>query len=172
MNAKKLLHFLSNIELYICDVLLALTIVVATLGVIFRYFLNDSLTWSEEVCRYSFVWISMLSTGYAVMNGGHLYVDLLTGLETKFPVMKKYLRLVVTVIWLGFCVYFAKQGWQVVSFTMEHSAALSIPMNLVYAAIPVGCVIMAIRLVQKTFIDYFPKKPDTEAGGGTEGKGE
>jgi len=158
MKNNKLIHFLNNFELYICDILLAVTIVVATLAVIMRYVFNDSLIWSEEVCRFSFVWISLLSTGYAVNHGGHLMVDILTMFEAKIPGFTKALELVINIIWMGFCVYFAKEGFITAASSMQMSPALGIPMTLVYSAVPTGAIIMGIRVLQKTYVDFIASR--------------
>ncbi|MBR4410899.1 MAG: TRAP transporter small permease [Firmicutes bacterium] len=158
MNKKNIIHFLNNFELYICDILLAVTIVVATLAVIMRYIFNDSLIWSEEVCRFSFVWISLLSTGYAVNNGGHLMVDVLTMFEEKIPGVIKGIQLVINIIWVAFCIYFAKEGFITAASSMQLSPALGIPMTLVYGAVPAGAIIMGIRVLQKTYIDFIASR--------------
>jgi len=158
MKNKKVIHFLNNFELYICDVLLAVTIVVATLAVVMRYVFNNSLIWSEEVCRFSFVWISLLSTGYAVNHGGHLMVDILTMFEEKIPGITKGLELIINIIWVAFCIYFAKEGFITAASSMQLSPALSIPMTFVYAAVPTGAIIMGIRVLQKTYIDFIASR--------------
>ena len=158
MKNKKLIYFLNNFELYICDILLAVTIVVATLAVIMRYVFNNSLMWSEEVCRFSFVWISLLSTGYAVNHGGHLMVDVLTMFEAKIPGIIKGVELVINIIWIAFCIFFAKEGFIAAAATMQLSAALRIPMSLIYGAVPAGAIIMGIRVLQKTYIDFIASR--------------
>ncbi len=158
MNKKNIIHFLNNFELYICDILLALTIVVATLAVIMRYAFNDSLTWSEELCRFSFVWISFLSCGYAVNHGGHLMVDVLTMFENKIPGVLKGLELITNIIWVAFAIYFAKEGLIMASSSLQSSPALGIPMAVIYGSIPVGSTLMAIRVLQKTYIDFIASR--------------
>ena len=158
MNKKNIIHFLNNFELYICDILLAVTIVVATLAVVMRYVFNDSLSWSEEVCRFSFVWISLLSTGYAVNHGGHLVVDALTMFEDKIPGIIKALELVINIIWVAFCIYFAKEGFIASANSLQVSAALRIPMSIIYFAVPAGAIIMGIRVLQKTYIDFIASR--------------
>jgi TRAP-type C4-dicarboxylate transport system permease small subunit len=35
---------------------------------------------------------------------------------------------------------------------VQESPAVGIPMSLVYAAVPIGCLLMSIRLIQDTFL--------------------
>ena len=155
---KKIIHILNNFELYIRDVLLATTIVVATLAVVMRYCFNDSLVWAEELCRFSFVWISLLSCGYAVNHGGHLMVDVLTMFENKIPGVLKGLELFTNIIWVAFSIYYAKEGLIMASSSLQSSPALGIPMTFIYSAIPVGSTLMAIRVLQKTYIDFIASR--------------
>lgn len=163
MKKDKVIHFLNNFELYICDILLAIAIVVATLAVIMRYVFNDSLVWSEEVCRFSFVWISFLSCGYAVNHGGHLMVDVLTMFEAKIPGVLKGLELIINIIWVAFSIFFAKEGFIMAASSLQSSPALGIPMTIIYGAIPVGVTLMAIRVLQKTYIDFIASRKARKA---------
>ena len=161
---QKIFHFLNNFELYLCDILLMLTTAVATAAVFCRYVLNDSIIWAEEVCRFSFVWVSLLSCGYAVNHGGHLIVDVLTPFEDKIPrFITKGLQLFVIAVWLGFCAFFAIEGWTKAFETTQISSALEIPMTFIYLAVPVGSIIMGIRLIQKCYWDFAASKAGKEA---------
>src|SRR5215217_5315414 len=55
--------------------LVALTIAVTFLQVLFRYVLGSSLTWSEELSRYVFVWIIFIGVSVATRRGEHILVD-------------------------------------------------------------------------------------------------
>ena len=45
--------------------------------VIFRYFLNDPLTWSDELARYLFVWCAFLGWVIAARRRSHLAITMM-----------------------------------------------------------------------------------------------
>jgi len=45
------------------------------LQVIFRYFLLQSLSWSEEVARYLFVWLTFLGASVVARSRSHIMVE-------------------------------------------------------------------------------------------------
>ena len=54
----KVLRFLDeNIEKILCVVLLAAMSILIVVQVFFRYALNNSLSWTEELARYMFIWL-------------------------------------------------------------------------------------------------------------------
>ena len=52
----------------------AMTLVIF-LQVIFRYFLLQSLSWSEEVARYLFVWLTFLGASVVARSQSHITVE-------------------------------------------------------------------------------------------------
>ena len=61
---------------YLLLVIFSMIMVGATfLQVIFRYFFNHPLFWSEELSRYCFVWIVFVGAAIAVKHGAHIGVD-------------------------------------------------------------------------------------------------
>src|SRR4051812_31500376 len=54
---------------------LALTILVQ---VIFRAFFNLPLAWSEEVSRYSFIWLTMMAAPICIREKANIGMDVLT----------------------------------------------------------------------------------------------
>lgn len=127
---------------------LMLVMCAATLsGVFARYFLNDALSWSEEVARYSMIWMSFLGGGLVFRHGGHIVIDTVVA---RIP--KGVVRLVV----VGFAhlvviVFLAVLAWYGYSLMMRGNymttAALRLPMSVPYAAIPVGSIMMIYHLV-------------------------
>ena len=49
-----------KITLFLCSALLLAMVFVAGLGVIFRFILHNSLSWSDEIAAYLFVWLTCL----------------------------------------------------------------------------------------------------------------
>ena len=54
--------------------MMAITVVVTCLQVIYRYVLNDALIWAEEICRYLLVWTSFLAAGLAFRTALHFQI--------------------------------------------------------------------------------------------------
>ena len=72
----KVLRFLDdNLEKMICTVTLALMSAIIVAQVFFRYVLNNSLSWSEELARYLFIWTIYIGISYGVKMDKHVAVD-------------------------------------------------------------------------------------------------
>ena len=73
--------------LYYFMVFLMLTMVtIIFIQVIARYIVHNSLTWSEEIGRYTFVWITFFGTALAVKERSHVALDILI---KKLPTLLK-----------------------------------------------------------------------------------
>lgn len=63
----------------------AVMLVVVALQVLFRYFLNLSLDWADEVGRLSFVWTAFLGVPHGVKIGAHVGIDFVAKLIPAAP---------------------------------------------------------------------------------------
>ena len=62
---KKVLNWLdANLEQFLLCILLAAMAIVMGIQVFCRYVLSMSLSWSEELTRYLFIWSGFLSVSY------------------------------------------------------------------------------------------------------------
>lgn len=143
-------------------VVLMLTMTGATLaGVFMRYALNDALTWSEEVARYSMVWLSFLGGGLVFRRGGHVAIDFLV---EKLP--NGFFRYTVMALAqlaaLAFLAVLVWQGQSVMARgAFMTTPALRIPMSVPYAAIPLGAALMIYHLVAANVVSVLGAgKPD------------
>jgi TRAP-type C4-dicarboxylate transport system permease small subunit len=137
--------------------LFSVFIIICFMQVIFRYVLNNSITWAEELARYSFIWIAFIASAFAVGRASHMNIDTV---YSKFPknFRRRYL-ISIEVVVLVFFVFMVCAGSLLVLNTItQESPAMRIPMGYVYCAIPVGFVCMlfygVVRLVndlKKTF---------------------
>lgn len=131
---------------------MALITIVITTQVILRYFFNDSLTWAEELTRFTVVWMSFIAAGMGVREGKHISVDILT---TFAP--KKIARLLVVVTGLlGICFGLGifVFGGELFLHAMDRyqlSSALQIPMYMVYAIFPISGVLLIYRYLEFLF---------------------
>ena len=111
------------------------------LQVFFRYALNSSLTWSEEVVQFMLLWTVMLGSAMATDRGMHIALNPLE--EHVGPAGRLVLRRIAHLGTIIFCGYLAWYGWQLMSRTMRMtSPAADIPMWMVYSAMPVGSALI------------------------------
>jgi len=127
------------------------TMLISTfLQVIFRYLFNHPLFWSEELSRYSFVWLVFIGAAVAMKRGVHIGVDyFVNNLPLK---LKNYLKILISVLELFFLLTVINRSILVVRVNMsQHSPALRIPMGLVYLAIPVGFSLMVGYIISMNY---------------------
>ena len=74
---KKFLDVWTKVLWYITAVMVLATIVVITMQIVWRYVLNDPLSWTEQISRYLFVWIVMLAVPVGLYRSGLYNFDLL-----------------------------------------------------------------------------------------------
>jgi TRAP-type C4-dicarboxylate transport system permease small subunit len=63
----------------------AAMVVVVSLQVLFRYFLNLSLDWADEIGRLTFVWAAFLGVPHGVKIGAHVGIDFVAKLLPPAP---------------------------------------------------------------------------------------
>ena len=149
----KVLKFLDeNLEKMLCVIFLALMSIIIVLQVFFRYVLNNSLSWSEELARYLFIWMIYVGISYGVKMDKHICVDAVYTFMTKS--IKRGYAIVAYVLFLIFAVAIIYYGILVVGMQISSgqvSPAMGLPMQYVYAAPVVGMVLTVVRLVQKIY---------------------
>ncbi len=142
------------------DGLLALGILVMAVSmawqVIGRYAFGRAPGWSEELCRFLMLWVTMLGSAAVLRRGGHLTV---TSLLDVLPARARVIMLALRdALMVGSCGLLAWQGWLFSELnSAQDSAAMEIPMTWPYAAIPVGSgfillMVIAARLLGTPFL--------------------
>jgi TRAP-type C4-dicarboxylate transport system permease small subunit len=123
-----------------------LIFVVVFLQVLFRYLLRQPLFWSEELPRYLLIWMTFLAAALAQKHDAHINITLcLAPLSTR---ARQALKILTDAVILAFFWVLIYSGSLVTSITAHHrSTALQLPMGLVYAALPVGAILMSLYLL-------------------------
>ncbi len=123
--------------------LLAGYLTLVLLQVFFRYVLNESLFWAEELVRFSLVWSVLLGSALVARDRAHIRIDIFENLLP--PSWRRGLNLVLDLLMILFCVILAVTGLQFVGRSlMQTSPSLNVPMWTVYAAVPVGAALQAV----------------------------
>lgn len=117
-----------------------------------RYVFKSSLTWSEELARYIFLWQIWVGAAYAAKESQHLRIEVLK--KRLSDRGKDILDIIVIMIWTAFSIFLATRSGQLTSILFSRgqlSPAMRIPMGYAYASVPVGCGLMAFRLLQNLY---------------------
>jgi TRAP-type C4-dicarboxylate transport system permease small subunit len=122
-------------------------VAVTTLGVFFRYALNNALPWAEEADRYLFIWLSFVGASITMRYKGHIAVDLL--LRYVSARSRHVLALVAQAAVLLFLTLVMWASLPVLALTSETRAtATDIPMVWVYVSAPIGCLLIGIETLR------------------------
>lgn len=138
---------LHKLSLVLCGFFLTSMLIVAGLGVIFRFLLNSSLSWNEEMDSYLFVWLTCLGAAIGYKFRAHPCVEVFV---SRFPTMLKKIAFTVSdtiVLILG--VILTVSGGETVVLLWDTTAS-SIPflsMGYAYAALPAGGVCLIVHAV-------------------------
>lgn len=73
-------RILSNFDAVICGTTLTICVILVNLNVIFRYFLNSPIKWTDEVVSSLFIWTVFMGSAYAHRKHAHLGVDIVVNL--------------------------------------------------------------------------------------------
>ena len=143
-----------NIERVILLVLLVVMSVVIVLQVFMRYVMENSLTWSEELARFCFVWLIYIGISYGVKKAKHIRVE---ALLSVFKRKGKYaLNMIAYVLFLFFAIYATYYGFSIYSAikgTGQLAPSLGISMSIMYLGMPVGMLLTSIRIIQRIVIE-------------------
>jgi TRAP-type C4-dicarboxylate transport system permease small subunit len=120
-----------------------MTVVVAV-QVFFRYVLNQSLFWSEELARYLLVWLSFLGASVAYRRRAHPGIDIL---YAKMPAaLRKMATVAVHLASLALFAVMVVYGWRFAYFVrLQISPALYISKWIIFSIIPISGGILMLH---------------------------
>jgi TRAP-type C4-dicarboxylate transport system permease small subunit len=109
--------------------------------VFFRYVLNSSLVWSEELVQFILLWTVMLGSAIATDRGAHITLNPLE--EHLGPRERRIKNGLAELGTICFCGVLAYYGFVLAYRTrFMTSSAADIPMPYAYMAMPVGALLI------------------------------
>ena len=151
---KKFVEKYNKTEEVLLVISLVATVCIIFAQVVMRKVFNDSLTWSEELARYIFIWQIWLGTSIGFRDDKHIKITIIRDL-LKGKALAAF-NLLARLLLLAFCVFLVIFGMQLVNrlFVTEYlSAALRIPMYLVYFSLPFSSFVVCLRTIAKMIPD-------------------
>ena len=137
---------------WIC-ILFGMVMTISTLvGILFRYIMTNPLPWTEELARYTMIWMGLMAVSLGVKRETHLGLNIIV--NTLGPRLRFFLKIICRILTGYFLyilmVYGSKMAMQGMHQTMP---ALQIPMICVLAAVPLAALMSLVQLVLITIID-------------------
>jgi len=147
-----LMHYIRVIykhplESVLCLLLVA-TVVVTFSQVVTRYFLHISLSWSEEVARFLFIWIAMLGAAYGFKTRSHFAI---TFVVNRFPRhLQKIVGSLVLLAASSFLVVFVLEALYLILTTTiaQRAPVTQMTMAVPHSSAPVAGTIMLYYLIK------------------------
>jgi TRAP-type C4-dicarboxylate transport system permease small subunit len=135
-----------KLNLLVCACLLSAMVVVAGMGVVFRFLLHNSLSWSDELAAYLFVWLTCLGAAAGVKLRAHPEVRVLA--DRVPPGAARALADATDCAVLALGAVLATYGGNMLELMgTETAASLPISMIYPYLAIPLGGGLMVFHSV-------------------------
>lgn len=153
MNWKS--FFDEKLEEWILIFSMILIILLVFIQVLARYIFNVSVGWNAELSRYILIWITWISTSYAIRKREHIRINLVV--ERLPPSVQKGIEVIVILLFGCFAAAMAVVGTEVVmdlQLMGQKTSTLGIKMWVVYLIIPIGGVLMLTRLVQQLYFVF------------------
>ena len=118
----------------------AITVIVA-LGVFFRFVLNNSLPWTEEVAKFVMVWLAFIGAPVVLKEGGHIAIDFI---PSRLPSLVGHAALmliqVIVMVVLAVLVF---QGWALAWNALPQIATtVDVSLFYIFLAVPIGSAMM------------------------------
>lgn len=126
-------------------------------NVVLRYLANSSITSSEELSRFLFVWLTFLATILAYYENQHIYVDFIV---KKFNMLTQHIIRIIVDILIIICSLFITYGSYHLTLigAQELSPVTLIPMSYVYISGVIGGVGLIIVCFIKLYADFIGNK--------------
>lgn len=146
---KSLVERLEQIQAWITFGLVSLLMVSVSVQVFVRYVLQKPLfLWSEELARFTMIWMVFLGIGVGVKNGAHFAMDILPGLlgrrlGTAVRVFADLSMALILILLVLAGLRFSYFG------LFQYSPNLEILMVWVFISLPIGGLLALIYLVER-----------------------
>lgn len=142
-----------KITLFVSGCLLLAMVVIEAMGVIFRFILHDSLSWSDELAAYLFVWLTCLGAAAGVKLRAHPEVK---ALADRLPNMTQQgLQDITDVAIAALGGIFVVYGGDMLTLIGSETAS-SLPISMIYPylAIPVGGALLIVHTAVRIVVSH------------------
>ena len=143
-NLRRVSNAVNNVVSYTGMILFVILIFACVAQVFFRFVLNNSLSWTEELARYCFIWMHMFGASLLIEANGHATVTVI--LDLMHGAVRKVFDILIELIILFNGVVMLHSGW-VLSYSSRNnlSTAMSVPMWMINSSVAVGGLLLVFQ---------------------------
>ncbi|GKH52323.1 MAG: TRAP transporter small permease [Oscillospiraceae bacterium] len=143
-NLRRVSNAVNNVVSYTGMILFVILIFACVAQVFFRFVLNNSLSWTEELARYCFIWMHMIGASLLIEANGHATVTVI--LDLMHGAVRKVFDILIELIILFNGVVMLHSGW-VLSYSSRNnlSTAMSVPMWMINSSVAVGGLLLVFQ---------------------------
>lgn len=162
---KQILSVLDKVEEIIIVILLAFMAILNFANVFSRYLLSTSFSFTEEAVIIAFVWTSIFGISAGYKRYAHLGMSFITErVPRKLKIFFSIFSTICSVILIGILIYY---GIEIVKGQMLMKAttpALRIPTYVQGLSVPVGGVLILVRVLEAGYNDVMRLREKDEVG--------
>ena len=155
----KMLGFIEEWVLFISTMAALIALFV---NVVLRYGFNYSLAWSEELVREVIILTTFIGCSAAIKARSMIKIDALVQIVPILKTPLTFFSNIVTLIFSSMMIYY---GWKMAvlqTSTHQKTIIMEIPLEWLYAILPIMGVMMFIRTLQVIYLDIQELRTETE----------
>ena len=126
---------------------------IGALQFITRYFLNDSLAWTEEIARYVLMCLTFVGGGMAVRRFSHIHVEFFyVYLPRRAAIACSMLVDVLRIAFFGYATWLC---WKITEIMeTQRMVIIDLPMSIVFGICTAGFAVMTLRAIQVAVVNW------------------
>lgn len=106
----KVNYAISTLGKNIAGVLLSAMLLMILAQVFYRYVLNDSLAWTEELAKYLMVWVACLVAPWAYRENLNVSIEMFADALPK--VLRRVSEIIITILVIVISALFSNKAWR------------------------------------------------------------
>jgi TRAP-type C4-dicarboxylate transport system permease small subunit len=136
-----------------------------------RYIFSIGFSWTEELMRYSMIWLMMMGSVACIFRAEHMGIE---ALEAMVPYgWSRFVKSALYSVAAVFCVIILVYGYPLTLRNAAQTAPASgIPMSWPYAALPIGAALMLVQIALSWISGFEPDRHTDAADTAPTGKGD
>lgn len=146
---------------YVGISLFVILIIACVAQVFFRFVLNNSLSWTDELARYCFIWMHLIGASLLIAGGEHATVTVV--LDLLHNVARKALEVLIElIIFFDGTVMLYSGTLLSYSSRANLSTAMSVPMWVINSSVALGGLLLMFQAVVKIAVILLDKQEAKE----------